>query len=96
MNAESPLSQTKQLDAFLKNTLDGYEYLENICSGFENLNNILTRPEIYQLGHISGDKDAWFYDDRLVFQFNDGVHFVFTPITSILKHPLIFVDGKWD
>lgn len=84
------------MNAFLKKTLSGFNYLERIEQG--NIKNVLQNPSKYQLNHISAYLNVWAEEDIIVFEFNDGVHFCFIPITKeqfALTDGLHFVDGYW-
>lgn len=87
--------ELSKLDNFLSKTLNGYSYIQFIDIGIENIDRILANPKEYQLGHVSGDINAWIKSDRLVYEFNDGLHYVFTPIGVTINHSLKFREGQW-
>jgi hypothetical protein len=85
----------QKLNKFLQNTLSGYYNLNWIESGQENIDKVLQNPEKYYLGHISGDLDAWARKDKVIFSFNNGCHFVFSPINVNVKNGLKYKNKQW-
>jgi hypothetical protein len=75
--------------------LNGFGSLELIESGYDNLNDILSNPSGYTLSHIGADIDAWGTEDRTVFSFDGGCHFIFTPVKYSVRNSLRYNGLQW-
>ena len=88
----------KALNNFLTETLNGFNFLQSIDKG--DPTKVIQNPSNYILNHVSGDLDSWFAEDTIVFEFNNGLHYVFSEKDKLsserrLSKGLEFINGKW-